>query len=55
MCFQSYGLPKTLLDRYRKRTASEYSWKINMVIGHKHCSNMNGGTFIMFIDHYEKN
>ena len=37
MYFQSYGLAKTWLDKNKNSTTSEYPWKSNMVIGHKHC------------------
>ena len=55
MYFQNYGLPKTCLDNYKKSTASEYPWTKNMVNGSKHRSNLNGETFIKFIDHCKGN
>ena len=55
MYFPNYGLPKTLLDKYQKSIASEYPRASNMVKGPKHCCNLNGGTFMIFIDHCEGN
>ena len=55
MYFRKYALPKASLDKYQKSTASEYRWTSNMVKGPKQCYNLNRGTFIKFIDHYEGN
>ena len=55
MFSQNYGLSKTGLDKYHKSIASEYPWTINMVNRPKHCCNLNGVTFIIFIDHCESN
>ena len=55
MYFRNYGLPKSLLDKHPKSTGSEYPWTSNMVNAPKHCSNWNGGTFIIFIDRCEGN
>ena len=55
MYFRNYGLPKPWLDKYKKSTASVWPWKSNMVNGPKNCYNLNGGTFIIFIDHCEGN
>ena len=55
MYFRKYALPKASLDKYQKSTASEYRWTSNMVKGPKQCYNLNGCTFIKFIDHYEGN
>ena len=46
-----YALPKTGLDKYLKSVAAHYPWTTNMVNGLKHCSNLRGGTFTMFIGH----
>ena len=53
--FQNYRLSKPWLDEYQKSTASEYPWRSNMVNRPKHCWNLNGGLFIIFIDHCEGN
>ena len=55
MRFRSYGRPKTWLDKYQKSTASEYPWTSNMVYAPKHCSNLNDGSFSIFIDYCEGN
>ena len=55
MHFRNYGLPETWLDKYQRRIASEYPWTSNMVNGPEHCSNLNGGTFIIFIDNSDGN
>ena len=55
MFIQNYGLPKSWLDKYEKISGLEYPCKRNMVNGLKHCSNLNGGTFMIFIDHCERN
>ena len=54
MYFRNYGLPKTWLDKYQKSIASEYPWTTNMVNRPKHCWNLNGGTFIRFIEAFLK-
>ena len=38
-----------------KNPPSESSSRNNMVNGHKHCCNVDEGTFIMFIDHSQHN
>ena len=51
----NYGLPKTWLDKYKKSNGSEYPCKSNMANLPKICRNLNGGTFIIFIDQREDN
>ena len=53
MYFQIYGVPKTRLDIYLKSTTSRYLSRSNMVYALKHCSNLHGGTFTIFIDQWE--
>ena len=55
MYIRNYGLPKTWLDKYQKSSATEYPWTSNMVKRLKNCINLNGGMFIIFIDHCERN
>ena len=53
MYIRNYGLPKTRLDKYQKTSACEYPWTSKMVSRPKNCLNLNGGMFIIFIDHCE--
>ena len=55
MYFRNYGLRKTLLEKCLKSVVSQYPSTSNMVKTPKHCSNLNGGTFAKFIDHFESN
>ena len=55
MYIRNYGLPKTRLDKYQKTSACEYPWTSKMVNRPKNCLNLNGGMFIIFIDHCESN
>ena len=55
MYFGNYGMPKTWLDQCLKTHFSEYPTKSNMVNAPKHCSNLKGSTFTIFIDHWEVN
>ena len=55
MYFQNYRLRKRWLDKWLKNPSSECSSKNNMVNGHKHCCNLDDGTFIIFIDQSEHN
>ena len=55
MYFRNYRLPNVRLERNQKSIASEYPRTSNMVNGPKHCWNLNGGTFVIFIDHCERN
>ena len=55
MFFRHYGLPKTWLDNCLERPISENLSTDNMVNGPKHCFNLNGSTFTIFIDHCEDN
>ena len=45
------GLPKTRLDKYLKSSVSHYPSRSNMVNALKHCSNLRGGTFTIFMGH----
>ena len=49
MYFRNYGLQKP--KKYLKSAVSQYPWRSNMVNALKHCSNLNGGIFTIFIDH----
>ena len=55
MYFWTYGLRKTWLDKCLKSPLSEDPLTSNMVNGQKHCSKVNGSTFIIFIDPNEGN
>ena len=55
MYFRNYGLRKTLLDQCLKSPISRNPSKSNMVNVPKHCWNMHGRTFTIFIDHCEGN
>ena len=55
MYFASYGLRKPWLDKCLKKPVSEDLLKSNMVVGAKHCWNVNHRTFGMFIDQWEGN
>ena len=55
MYFPNYGVPKTSLDKYQKNTSSEHPWTSKMINQSKHYRNLNGRTFIKFIDHCEGN
>ena len=47
----NYGLRKTLLDKCLKALVSDDP----STTGYKHCWNLDGSTFIILIDHCEKN
>ena len=51
MYFPNYQLRKTWLDQCLKSPISEDPSTDNMVIGPKHCCNLNDSTFTIFIDH----
>ena len=55
MYFRNFGLQKTWLDQCLKSPLSEDGSKSNMVNAPKHCSNMKGNSFTIFIDHCEVN
>ena len=55
MHLQNYRLPKTRLDKFLKNPALEHHSTSNMVNRHKHCCNLDDGTFTIFIDHSEQN
>ena len=55
MYFRNCGLWKTWLDQCLKSVVSEYPSTSNMVNAPKHCSNLNDGTFSIFIEHCESN
>ena len=55
MYFRNYGLGKTWRDKYLKSPVEKYPLKSNMVNGHKNCSNLNGDTLTIFINHCEGN
>ena len=55
MYFWTYGLRKTWLDKCLKSPASEDASRSNMVNGAKHCWNLNGSTFTLFVGHCESN
>ena len=49
MCFWTYGLQKTWLDKRLKSPLSEDPFTSNMVNGSQHCSKPNEGFFTLFI------
>ena len=49
MHFQNYELRKTRLDNCLKSRVSESPSTSNMVNGPKHCWNLNGSAFTIFI------
>ena len=53
MYLQNCGLPKTLLGKYLKSAVSQYPSTTNMGNALKHCSNLHGDTFTIFMDHCE--
>ena len=55
MYFRNYRPRNRGLDKCLKIPASEYTSRINMVKGHKHCRNLDDGTFTIFIDQSEDN
>ena len=55
MYFRNYRLRNRGLDKCLKNPAAEYPSTNNMVNGHKHCCNVDDGTFIIFIDHSQHN
>ena len=55
MYFRNYGFPKTWLDQCLKSPVPEDPTKSNMVNVPKHCSNLRGTSFTIFINHWEVN
>ena len=53
MYFWTCGLPKTWLDKRLKSPVSEHPLTSQMVNGPKHCWNLNGSIFTIFIGHCE--
>ena len=53
--FRNYGLRNTWLDQCRKSSSSRDPSESNMVNTPKHCSNLHGSTFTIFIDLCEGN
>ena len=51
--FLNYGLQKTQSDKCLKSAVSEYLLTSKMVNVPEHCSNLNDGTFIIYIDYCE--
>ena len=54
MYFWIYGARNTSLEKCLKSPLSEDSLKTDMVNGSKHCRNLNGSTFTIFIDPCEE-
>ena len=54
MCFQTYGLQKTWLDKCLRSPASEEPSRSNMVNGSKHCLKLNDRRCIFELTHSEK-
>ena len=55
MYLRNYGLRRRWLDKCLKNPASDDPSSDNMVNGMKHCFNLNGSIFGIFIDHCEDN
>ena len=55
MFFLNYELPNTWLDNCLQRPVSDDLSTGNMVNRSKHCCNLNGSTFTIFIHHSEGN
>ena len=55
MFFRHYGLPKTWLDNCLERPISENLSTDNMVNWPKHCCNLKGSSFTIFIGNCEGN
>ena len=55
MYFRNCRLGKRGLDRCLKNPPSECPSTNNMVKGHKHCWNLDEGTFIMSFDYSQDN
>ena len=55
MYIRKYCLGKRGSDKCLKNPSSECPSTNNMVNGQKHCCNLDGGTFIIYIDHSEDN
>ena len=53
MYFRNYGFPKTWLDQCLKSRVPENATKSNMVNAPKHCSNLRGTSFAIFINYWE--
>ena len=55
MYFRNYKPRKTLLNKSYKRPLSRDPSTSNMLSGAKHCRNLNGTNFTIFIDYCESN
>ena len=55
MYFRNKGPPKRLLDKSLKSRVLGDPSIDNMGNGLKHCSNLNDGTFAIYIDHCDVN
>ena len=55
MYLRKYRLPKTWSNECLKSRVSEDDWTDNMANGSKHCCNLNGSTFAIFINHCRGN
>ena len=53
MYFLNYGLRKTQLDKCLKSAASQYLLTSSMVNVPEHCSKLNDGSLIVYIDYCE--
>ena len=55
MCFRTYGLRKSWLDKCLKIRVSEHRLTVNMLKRPKHCWNLYGTGFIIIFHHSEVN
>ena len=53
MYFRKYRLPKRWLDKCLKSRVSADPYTDKAAYVSKHCCNLNGSTFIIFINHCE--
>ena len=49
ICFWNYKLQKMRLLKCLKSPVLEHLWGVNMLIGPKHCLNLHGSCFIIFL------
>ena len=54
ICFRNYRLQKAGLLKCLKSPVSEHLWTVNMLKGLKHCLNLHGGIFVIFLEHLDK-
>ena len=53
ICFWNYSLQKAALIKSLKSLVLEHLWTVNILKGPKHCFNLHGRIFVIFLDHSE--